>query len=53
MKITLETTNKKVEIENKGDDLAIDDIFEALVIPALLALEYQKESIINYFKEYE
>jgi hypothetical protein len=52
MKIILTPTNNKdypaVSVEVSKDDLNIVDIFDDLIIPALLGAGYQRETIDNY-----
>ena len=51
MKIRLETTNSEpkyshaVEITVENDHLIIHQVWEDLIVPALLAFGYQKETI--------
>jgi hypothetical protein len=57
MKITLEPTeldqspqnlHPKVTVETCYDDITIDEIMENLIIPALLGIGFQKETIDKY-----
>ena len=50
MKLTLESYGKLVSIETESDDLTIDEVFEELVEPAVLAAGFQRKSIDNYYE---
>jgi hypothetical protein len=60
MKITLEPTeldqsphnlHPRVTIETCYDDMTIEEIVENLVVPALLGMGYQRETINKYLGE--
>jgi len=62
MKITLEPSeldqppahrHPKVSVETAHDDMAIDELFEQLIIPALLGMGFMKETIDNYLNDTE
>jgi len=57
MKITLEPTDldqaphnlhPTVSVATAYDDMTIDEMFEGLIIPALLSIGFQKETIDKY-----
>jgi len=60
MKITLEPTeldqspqnlHPRVTIETCYDDMNIEEIFENLIVPAVLGIGYQRETINKYLGE--
>lgn len=52
-RLTYEAYGKKTLIEVDFDDLDLNDMFESLIIPMLLAAGYQQKSISEYFGEEE
>lgn len=51
MKITLQHYDQIASVENKYDDLSIDDVVNDLVIPLLKASGYI--GVEEHFKQYE
>jgi hypothetical protein len=51
MKLTIEAYDTKVEITTKADDLTVMDVFEELVIPALVGVTFTEETILDGMEE--
>jgi len=45
MRVTIESYGITATIESKSDDLTLSECMEDIIIPALIASGYQKESI--------
>lgn len=52
MRLTLEQPSYKrtVIIEEDGDDLSLDDVFQKLVEPAIVALGFSQEVVSAYIE---
>lgn len=44
----VDATQQKVTVEIPADDLTIEEMFENLIIPALLGMEFHRDSITDY-----